>query len=133
MDAPVTPLKKRDVGKLRPTERRDLLLELEALVRSGQLHLGEAVRLLRSVLLGMDRETFARAAKLSPRALANLEDRRDSNPRLSTLTRALAPFGARVVIAFPNLQPEEPAGEEAGRRRSTLLATAAKSRRRKKR
>ena len=132
MDTPVTPLTRSDVAKLRPLDRRALLLELEAMVREEQLTVGDAVRLLRSTMLGMDRETFARAVKLSARAIAHLEDGR-ANPTMATLTRALAPFGARVAITFPRLEPAMPASEESARRRAALAASLAKSQRRKRR
>lgn len=132
MDAAVTPLKRSDVAQLRPLERRAILLEVEGMVRDGELTVGDAIRLLRSTMLGMDREAFARAVKLSPRAIAQLEDG-DANPTLSTLTRALAPFGAKVAITFARLTPTELPNEDALRRRAGLAATLAKSRRRKRR
>jgi len=127
MGAPV----KRDLAARRPLERKAFLDDLTAMVAAGELRLGEAVRVLRSAVLGMDRATFARTVRVSQRAIANLEDDPDANPRLETLRRVFAPFGGRVVIAFPGMEDPAPHSEERAARRAALRAALTKNRRRR--
>ncbi len=121
--------KRDEIARLRPLERKALLDDLAAMVRTGELRLGDAVRLLRSAVLGMDRATFARTVKVSQRAIANLEDDPDASPRLDTLRRVFAPFGGTIVLAFPRMEEPAPPTEESEQRRAALLAALARNRR----
>lgn len=129
MDAPV---KKDDIARMRPLERKALLEEIGGMVARGELRLGEAARLLRSGVLGLDRATFARAVHVSERAIAKLEDDPDVNPTLETLTRVFAPFGAKVGLVFPGMEEASPPSEEAVRRREALKEAVARTRRRRR-
>jgi hypothetical protein len=80
----------------------------------------------------MDRGTFARAVKVSPRAIANLEDEPDANPTLETLTRVFAPFGARMGLVFPRMEPPPQLDEAARQRRAELLTMLARTRRKRR-
>lgn len=125
------PLTKEHVARMKPLERRALLDELSAMVATSELALGDAVRVLRSTVLGMDRASFARAVKISVRALANLEDDRAANPRLETLTRVFKPFGATIGLVFPGMHDRAPS-EESEFRRAALRGALEKTRRRKR-
>ena len=125
------PMNRDDVARMRPAERRALLEELAAMVRSGELQLGEAVRVLRSGVLGMDRQSFSRAVKLSERAIAHLEDDPDGNPTLETMTRVLAPFGAKLGLVFPRMEEPSPLTDARQRQREDILKALAKSRRKR--
>jgi DNA-binding XRE family transcriptional regulator len=98
-------------------------------VASGELRLGEAARALRSAVLGMDRATFARAVRVSERAIANLEDDPEANPRLETLQRVFAPFGGKIALAFPGMEDAPARSEESAQRREALRAAVASNRR----
>ena len=52
-------MKHADLRKLSSLERKALLEELAAMISEGELNLGEATRILRTVMLGMDRKVFA--------------------------------------------------------------------------
>ncbi|MGA9520378.1 MAG: hypothetical protein WBV82_02875 [Myxococcaceae bacterium] len=119
------------VARMRPVERKALLEEVAAMVRSGELHLGEAARVLRSGVLGMDRKSFARAVKLSERAIAKLEDDPHANPTLETLSKVFAPFGGRLGLIFPRMQEPPPLGEDRRQQREAILNALAKSRRKR--
>lgn len=118
-----------DGARLTASERRGLLNEIAAMVAAGELRLGDAARVLRSSVLGMDRATFARAIKVAPRAIARLEDLPDANPTLETLKRVFAPFGGRIGLLFPNMQEPAAPTEEQARTRQLIRDGLAKSRR----
>ncbi|MDQ3263747.1 MAG: hypothetical protein M3Y59_08820 [Myxococcota bacterium] len=122
-------MKRADVARMRPLERKALLEEIAAMVASGELKLGEAARVLRSAVLGMDRQTFAQVVKLSPRAIAHLEDDAAANPTLETLTRVFAPFGGRPGLIFPGMEEAAPPDEERRKRRQSILGALASSKR----
>lgn len=122
-----------EIARMTATERSALLTEVAAMVESGELRLGEAARLLRSGVLGMDRVSFGRAVKVSARALANLEDDPEANPTLETLNRVFAPFGGRVALAFPGMVPAPPLDEAARQRREALRAALARNQRQPRR
>lgn len=115
---------------MRPLERKALLDEVAAMVAKRELRMGDAARLLRSAVLGLDRAAFARAVGVSQRTLASLEDDPGANPTLDTLTRVFVPFGARIGLVFPSAD-EETLSEEAERRRDELRAALVASRRRR--
>lgn len=125
-------MKRADVARMRPSERKALLDELATMVASGELHLGEAARVLRAAILGMDRRTFARVAKVSPRALARLEDDPRANSTLETLTRVFAPFGGKVSLLFPAMTEPEPLREEQQQIRTTIRDALARTKRRRR-
>lgn len=123
-------MKRDEIARMTAAERSALLSEVAAMVQSGELRIGEAARLLRSGVLGMDRGSFGRAVKVSARALANLEDDPEANPTLETLSRVFAPFGGRMALTFPGMTPPAPLDEAARHRRAALLEALARSRRR---
>lgn len=123
-------MKRDEVARLRPVERKALVDELARMVRQGELGLGDAARILRKGLLGMDRASFAKAVGVSPRALAKLEDDPEANPTLHTLRRVFKPLGARVGLVFAELDEEGRSGEDEGRR-GALLAMLEGSRHRR--
>lgn len=126
------PLKRETLVRMRPLERKALLEQLARLVTTGELRLGDAARLLRSVVLGMDRATFARAVKVSSRAIANLEDDPEGNPTLETLQRVFAPIGAKIGLVFPTMAEPAALDEAGSRLRESLLASLAKVRRKRR-
>jgi transcriptional regulator with XRE-family HTH domain len=117
---------------MRPLERKALLDEVAAMVIAGELRVGDAVRVLRSAVLGLDREAFAQIVKVSPRAIAKLEDDPRANPTLETLRRVLAPFGGTVTLVFPQVEETASLGEDRRQRRAAILAALAKHRRRRR-
>jgi len=110
-------------------ERKALLEELAAMNAEGELGLGEVVRILRSVMLGMDRKTFARTVKIATSALAVLEDDSKANPTLDTLNKVLGPFGGKLFLHFPRLEERPPITAEQTRRRELLGRALAGTRR----
>ena len=119
-----------EVARMRPLERKALLEEVAAMVLSGELQLGEAARVLRSGVLGMDRQRFAQAVGLSPRALASLEDGTQANPTLETMRKVFKPFGGTVSLVFPHLEEAAPLSEERRQRRHEILEALVRTRRR---
>ena len=128
-----SPVKRADVARLTALERKALLEELAAMVASGELGLGEASRILRGTMLGMDRKTFARAVKLATSVIATLEDDPNANPTLETLNKVFSPFGGKVSLSFPRLEEPPPLGEAALQRRASLRSALAKSKRPRRR
>lgn len=126
-------MKRADVARLTALERKALLEELAAMVATGELGLGDAARILRSAMLGMDRKTFAQAMKLSTSVVATLEDDPNANPTLETLNKVFAPFGGRVALSFPRLEEPQPLNDAEKQRREQLRAALAKSRRPRRR
>jgi hypothetical protein len=129
MDAP---LNRAAVTRMRPLERKALFEEVAEMVRIGELGLGDAVRFLRSAVLGMDRSTFARAVKLSLPALRQLEEKPDANPTVDTLNKVFAPFGAKMGLVFPRMDPPAPLDDERRARRDAIQAALLKARRRRR-
>ena len=110
-------------------QRKALLEDVAALVHSGEWRFGEAIRFLRSVVLGRSRPAFAQLVGLSPAAVQQLEEREDANPTLDTMRRVLRPFGASVGLIFPRMElPEPPTDEVASRRAGLKQALPAKRR-----
>jgi DNA-binding XRE family transcriptional regulator len=126
-------MKRADVARMTALERKALLEELAAMVTAGELGLGDASRILRSTMLGMDRKTFAQAVKLSTSVVATLEDDPKANPTLETLNKVFAPFGGKVTLSFPRLEEPPPLDEAERQRREMLRAALAKSRRQRRR
>jgi DNA-binding XRE family transcriptional regulator len=126
-------MKRADVARLTALERKALLEELAAMVATGEFGIGDASRILRSTMLGMDRKTFAHAVRLSTSVVATLEDDPNANPTLETLDKVFAPFGGKVALSFPRLEEPPPLDEAARQRREMLQAALAKSRRQRRR
>ena len=126
-------MKRADVARLPPLERKALLEELAAMVTLGELSLGDASRILRSTMLGMDRKTFAHAVKLSTSVIAKLEDDPNANPTLDTLNKVFAPFGGTITLTFPRLEEPRPLDDLEKQRREMLRAALAKSKRQRRR
>lgn len=124
-------VKRSDVARMRPLERKALLDQIAAMVAVRELRIGDAARLLRSAVLGLDRAAFARAIGISVRALAKLEDHAAANPTLDTLTRVFAPFGMRIGLVFPGADEGTPS-EQTARLRDELRLALVKSRRRRR-
>lgn len=129
MDAP---LNRDAVARMRPLERRALFEDIAEMVRTGELRLGDAARVLRSSVLGMDRPTFARAVKISVRALRMLEDDPEANPTMDTLNKVFAPFGGRVGLVFPRMREPPPTDEERDQRRQAIRTALVGTRRRRR-
>ncbi|HLL00696.1 MAG TPA: hypothetical protein VK539_08930 [Myxococcaceae bacterium] len=125
-------IKRADVARMRPAERKALLEELAAMVVSGELYLGDAARVLRAAVLGMDRRTFAQVVKVSPRAIARLEDDPRANLTVETLTRVFAPFGGKVSLIFPAMTEPEPLREEQQQVRRTIRDALDRTKRRRR-
>jgi hypothetical protein len=115
---------------MRPQERKQLLEDVAAMVAGGELDFGDATRLLRTVVLELDRQSFSRAVGISERALRVLEESKNANPTLQTLTRVFSPFGAKIGLIFPRMTEAEPVADETRRRRQQLVDTLRTSRRR---
>ncbi|NVJ02835.1 hypothetical protein HV824_32600 [Myxococcus sp. AM009] len=126
-------MKRADVARMTSLERKALMEELAAMVASGELSLGDASRILRGTMLGMDRKTFAHAVKLSTSVVAKLEDEPDANPTLETLNKVFAPFGGKVALTFPRLEEPPPLDDAEKQRRAMLRAALAKSKRQRRR
>lgn len=126
-------MKRADVARMTALERKALLEELAAMVTTGELGLGDASRILRGVMLGMDRKTFAHAVQLSATVIATLEDKPDANPTLETLNRVFAPFGGKVTLSFPRLEEPPPLDDLGKQRRKMLRAALAQSKRPRRR
>jgi len=126
-------MKRADVARMTTLERKALLEELAAMVTTGELGLGDASRILRGAMLGMDRKTFAQVVKLSATVIATLEDKPDANPTLETLNSVFAPFGGKVTLSFPRLEEPPPLDDLGKQRRELLRAALARSKRSRRR
>jgi DNA-binding XRE family transcriptional regulator len=125
-------MKHADVRRMTALERKALLEELAAMNAEGALSLGEVVRILRAVMLGMNRERFAQTVRIATSALALIEDDPDANPTLETLNKLLAPFGGKVGVLFPRLVERPAPTPEQQRRRAALEAALAGTRRKRR-
>jgi DNA-binding XRE family transcriptional regulator len=121
-------IRREDLARLRPLERKALLEQIGAMVLRNEMTLGDAARFFRSSVLGMSRIDFARTVGVSHHAIAQLEDNADANPTLNTLVRVFAPFGAKIGLVFPSITDDAMTVEEEERRRD-LLALLHRSRR----
>lgn len=82
-------------------ERKAYIQAVADEVAQGKLTLGGAVKRLRENLLGVNQERFAKACKISKRALSQLEV--DSgNPTLATLEAVFKKFGLKISLAHLN-------------------------------
>ncbi|AEI63557.1 hypothetical protein [Corallococcus macrosporus] len=126
-------MKRADIARLTALERKALMEELAAMVAIGELNLGDASRILRGTMLGMDRKTFARVVKLSTSVIAKLEDEPDANPTLETLNKVFAPFGGKIALTFPRLEAPHPPDDAEKQRREMLRSALAKSKRQRRR
>lgn len=73
-------------------------------VAQGKLTLGGAVKRLRENVLGINQERFAKACKISKRALSQLEVD-GGNPTLATLDAVFRKFGLKISLV--HLSPME--------------------------
>ena len=87
---------------------------------------------MRTVVLGIDRSSFAQIVGISQRTIAKLEDHPDANPTLDSLNRVVAPFGAKLGLTFPHMDGAPP-DEVAQGSRAEVRATLDKIRRKRKR
>ncbi|MHD0644934.1 helix-turn-helix domain-containing protein [Pseudomonas aeruginosa] len=79
-------------------ERKAFIQAVADEVGQGKLTLGGAVKRLRENVLGLNQEKFAKACKISKRALSQLEV--DSgNPTLGTLEAVFKKFGLKISLA----------------------------------
>ena len=108
-------------------ERKRLLDHLRWMVQDGTISLGDAIRILRSSVLELDRVSFASICQISPRTLANLEDNPKANPRLETIRRVFAPFGLQVGLLYADIRSDMPDIDQEVRQR--LLDAMEKNRR----
>jgi len=125
-------MKKSDVPQMRAGDRKALLQDLAQMVSENELSLGDAARLLRTVVLGIDRSSFAQIVGTSQRTIAKIEDHPDANPNLDTLNRIFAPFGAKLGLTFPRMDASPPDEITRGRR-AEVRATLDRIRRKRKR
>jgi DNA-binding XRE family transcriptional regulator len=125
-------MKKSDVQQMRAEDRKALLQELAQMVSENELSLGDAARFLRTIVLGIDRSSFAKIVGISQRSIAKIEDDPDANPTLDTLNRIFAPFGAKLGLTFPHMDASPPDEVTRGSR-AEILATLNRIRRKRKR
>ena len=125
-------MKKRQPVRMSALERKALLEDLAAMVLVGELTFGDALRVLRGGVLRMDRASFAKAVGLSEAAIAKLEDQREANPTLETLTKVFRPFGAELGLVFPRLEERDPPSEEQRRTREGIRAALEGARRKRR-
>jgi DNA-binding XRE family transcriptional regulator len=79
-------------------ERKAYIQAVADEVGQGKVTLGGAVKRLRENLLGVNQERFAKACKISKRALSQLEV--DSgNPTLATLEAVFKKFGLKISLS----------------------------------
>lgn len=83
-------------------ERHAYIAQVADEVAAGTLSLGSAVKRLRENVLGINQERFAKACKISKRALSQLE-LDSSNPTLATLDAVFRKFG--LAIGLTQLSP----------------------------
>lgn len=87
-----------DVSMMTLEERKAYIQAVADEVAQGRLTLGGAVKRLRENLLGINQERFAKACKISKRALSQLEVD-TGNPTLSTLEAVFNKFGLKISLA----------------------------------
>ncbi|MDX9723897.1 MAG: helix-turn-helix transcriptional regulator [Myxococcota bacterium] len=80
-----------------PENRRLFYEVVQTLLLDARLTMGQALRLLRAVHLGVTRRQFAKMVGLSSSALSELENDA-GNPTLSSIEQAFKPFGFRVGL-----------------------------------
>lgn len=89
-----------------PEQRREFLQAIRLMLRRRDVSLGQALRVLRSAYLRMDRTRFAEMTGVSRRELAKLETD-VANPTVNTLDRVFRPFGMRVGIVSSRAEAGE--------------------------
>lgn len=83
------------------TESDRILSGIQSQLASGDITIGQAVRMLRKQVTGLQQARFAQMCKLSLRALRQLEHDQ-ANPTLQTLNSVFNPFGLQVGIVPRN-------------------------------
>jgi hypothetical protein len=126
-------MKRDDIARLGPLERKALLDDVAFLVLSERWRLGDAVRFLRAVVLRQSRPHFARLVGVSPAALQQLEDWPEANPTLETLTRVFKPFGGAVGLVFPRMTAPPARTTETEARYAALDSALQRTKRTKRR
>lgn len=80
-----------------PVQRGQYFDDLLAKLSAGAVTNGQAIRLLRKDITGMDQATFARMCKISIRTLRNLEAD-EGNPTIGSLNAVFRPFGFQMGV-----------------------------------
>ena len=89
-----------------PLERLDAQKQLQERLETFEISIGGAVREIRQKMLGLSLEDYARLARISKNTLAKIEHD-DSDVRLSSMRKALAPIDYRLLIAPSRPLPDE--------------------------
>ena len=91
---------------MNPFERLAAQKQLQGRIERFEVSIGEAVREIRKKMLGLSLEDYARLSRLSKNTLAKIEHD-DSEVRLSSVTKALAPIDYRLTIVPARPLPDE--------------------------
>lgn len=77
--------------------RREILIQVERGVASGDLQLGEGLQRLRKEISELNQKDFAKLSGVSLRTLAGIESGQ-ANPTLETINQLFSLFGLRVGL-----------------------------------
>lgn len=78
-------------------ERGQYLDDLFSKLSAGTLTHGQAIRMLRKEVTGLDQVRFAKMCKISTRTLRNLEGD-EGNPTIGSLNAVFKPFGFQMGV-----------------------------------
>ena len=88
------------MGNLSIDERKALLSRIDAALEENVISLGDAIKIIRTELYGMNQRDYAKLTRVSDKTLRDIE-KGNTDPRLSMMNKLLAPGGfqlsARVV------------------------------------
>lgn len=77
-------------------ERKNLLSEINQLLLTGELTLGQAVRKIRTKLYAMSQAKYSVFVGLSEKTLRDIE-KGNTDPKLSVLNKVFKPAGMKII------------------------------------
>ncbi len=75
--------------------REELIRSIENMLGHGEISMGQAVVMLRTMVAMMDQRTFAKMCKISIRTLAHIEHE-EGNQTIKSMNAVFKPFGLEL-------------------------------------
>lgn len=83
------------MGNLSIDDRKALLRRIDEALNENVISLGDAIKIIRTELYGMNQRDYAKFTKVSDKTLRDIE-KGNTDPRLSMMNKLLAPGGFQI-------------------------------------